>query len=90
MTAGVPLRYNEAQLIVNRAFKRILSLSLECGSSKAADMYAISVHADRRIYTLMCGIIIHLDGVDYCIIMQHRPFHSLRIDNVQLVRAFFV
>ena len=39
------------------------------------------VHADRRIVPLSLGIIIHLDGVDYCIIMQHRPFHSLRIDN---------
>lgn len=37
----------------------------------------MSVHADRRIIPLY-GIIIHLDGVDYCIIIQSGPFHSLR------------
>ena len=40
-------------------------------------MYAIDVHADRRIVPLCLGIIIHLESVDYCIIMLHGPFHSL-------------
>ena len=43
----------------------------------ATDMYAIDVHADRRIVPLCLGIIIHLESVDYCIIMLHGPFHSL-------------
>ena len=76
VTAGVPSRYKEAQLIVNRAFYAYLS-HLEMWKFQVQWMICNNVYADRRIIPLSVGIIIHLDGVDYCIIILYRPFHSL-------------